>query len=353
MSNRWILSATEIETFQTCKRKWAFRYIDQIEVKPSASAQLGNLVHQALENYLVGNPIDVKSHEGRIASAGLHYLPEAIPKENVERHILFSSDGLIFQGYIDFFHHLGSQTWLLGDHKTCSSFASSLDKNELKHNTQANIYAHWLFQERNAQTVKLRWIYYRTKGIAQAQCVEAELDKEEALKNFQPILKTAAEIKELIEKKAISAELPKNTAACFKYGPCPFYSHCKSDQKISPTITKKEENESALSSRNTGSFHLYIDCVPTKSETAYQRTIDLSELLKPVLSQIQTDKQLSHYRLAGYGQHVGLIANYLENHLNEQHYDSNTAILSSFKSPEGCDTIQTLSKAAGQIVRGF
>lgn len=355
MSSKWILSATEIETFELCRRKWAFRYLDQIEIKPSAAAQLGSMVHKTLENYLIGNAIDIKTHEGQIASAGLHLLPKSLPKENIERHILFSHEGFIFQGYIDFFHHLGSQTWLIGDHKTCSSFSTALNSEELKKNIQANIYAQWFFKEKGAEEVRLKWVYYRTKGKAAAQCVEATIEKQEQPSLFEHLLTIAADIKELVEKGPVSSELPKNTSACFKYGPCPFYGHCKNDQRKPQmlTVAREEENLSALLPQNTGSFHLFIDCVPTKSENAYQRTIELSELLKPVLSQIQTEKQLSHYRLAGYGQHVGLIANYLENYLNEQHYDSSIAVLSSLKTPEGCDTLQTLSKAAGQIVRGF
>lgn len=101
------------------------------------------------------------------------------------------------------------------------------------------------------------------------------------------------------------------------------------------------------------SFHLFIDCVPTKNEAPYERTVELSEILKPVLTKIQTEKELSHYRLAGYGQHVGLIANYLSEHLRNTAYDNRTAVLSSVKTPEGCDTLQTLTAAAGQVVRGF
>jgi CRISPR/Cas system-associated exonuclease Cas4 (RecB family) len=349
------MSPTEIETFLTCPRKWGYRYLDKIEIRPSKAAELGSLVHKTLENYLIDNAIDIKTHEGQIASAGLHLLPKSMPKENIERHILFSHDGFIFQGYIDFFHHLGSQTWLIGDHKTCSSFITALSSEELKKNIQANIYAQWFFKEKGAEIVKLKWIYYSTKGKPQAKSIEAELTKDEALPFFEHLLAIATDIKELAEKRPASSQLPKNTSSCFKYGPCPFYSHCKNDQRKLQTftVTKEEENQSALPARNTGSFHLYIDCVPTKSEQAYQRTIELSELLKPILKKIQQEKNLAHYRLAGYGQHVGIMAQYLEEYLNDNVLDSSIAILSSLKTPEGCDTLQTLSKAAGQIVRGF
>ena len=85
----------------------------------------------------------------------------------------------------------------------------------------------------------------------------------------------------------------------------------------------------SLLTNKTRSFHLYIDCMPIKNENAYERTIELSELLKPVLTKIQIEKELSHYRLAGYGQHVGLIAQYLSDHLQNQAYNNRTAILST------------------------
>ena len=109
----------------------------------------------------------------------------------------------------------------------------------------------------------------------------------------------------------------------------------------------------SLSDLKSKSFHLFVDCMPTKSDATYERTIELSDLLKPVLTKIQIEKELSHYRLAGYGQHVGLIANYLSEHLKSIAYDDHTAILSSVKTPEGCDTLQTLTAMAGQVVRGF
>ena len=101
------------------------------------------------------------------------------------------------------------------------------------------------------------------------------------------------------------------------------------------------------------SFDLFIDCLPIKTAQNYKCTIELSELLKPILEKIKTEKDLKHYRLAGYGQHVGLISSYLGEYLRAKTFDQNTAILSSAKTPEGCDTLQTLMAEAGSVVRGF
>ena len=188
LSNRLILRPSEIDTFLTCQRKWGFRYLDNEEPPPSSAAQLGTAVHTVLENYLTTNQIDKETTEGQIASSGLKFLPKKLPKTHVEKKIFFELDGYIFSGTPDFFMPLGNQTWLLGDHKTCSSFSSALTAEKLKENIQANIYAKWLFQEKEAKLVRLKWIYYRTKGSPDAKCIESELNGEENIKNWGKFL---------------------------------------------------------------------------------------------------------------------------------------------------------------------
>ncbi len=268
---------------------------------------------------------------------------------------------MFFHGFIDFHQNIGQNTWLIGDHKTCSSFNHALSTTSLKKDLQANIYARWAFNNLFADKVRLRWIYYQTKSKHQSRCVEVEIDKQENLDNCRSIFESAKEIESLIEATRESFALPKNTSSCFKYGRCPYFAMCKNDKR---SITNKIESPSRnplpkesypimSSAPNNPSFHLYVDCLPTKCDAAYERTIELSDLLKPIFTQIQNEKELSHYRLAGFGQHVGLIATYLSEHLKNTSYDNRTAILSSVKTPEGCDTLQTLIAAAGQVTRGF
>jgi hypothetical protein len=346
-----------MEHFTTCQRKWGYQYLDKIKVPQSKAAEFGLKVHEFLEKYLTGYAIKYETDEGRVASPGLCYLPKNLPKENVERPVFFIKNGLIFHGYIDFFEQVGSQTWLIGDHKTCTNFTKVLSPIELKTNIQANIYAQWGFTEKQAEMVKLRWVYYRSKGTPKALCVEAELNPKEASQNFIKIKTLAEEILTIVRKKLPSSALPKNTSACFKYGRCPFYAHCLSDKRT-PTlkITREKIKESLMADslhNGANSFHLFVDCLPIKAAQGYNRTIELSELLQPILQKIQTEKEIKHYRLAGYGQHVGLISSYLSEHLKINAFDQHTAILSSAKTPEGCDTLQTLMAQAGCVIRGF
>ena len=95
LSNKWLLSATEIDTFNTCRRKWAYQYLDDIKPPPAKAAKFGLLVHEFLQKYLTGYSIDHHSPEGLVAGAGLQYLPRHLPITNVERSILFLNNGHI------------------------------------------------------------------------------------------------------------------------------------------------------------------------------------------------------------------------------------------------------------------
>jgi hypothetical protein len=93
--------------------------------------------------------------------------------------------------------------------------------------------------------------------------------------------------------------------------------------------------------------------VPIKDRDGYKKIIELGDLLRPVLANLHKEKNLRHYRLAGYGQHVGLIVSYLDEHLKNNPLNNQTAVLSSLKTPEGIDTLETLSEAASKVIRDF
>lgn len=188
MAKKWVHSASQIETFRSCQRKWGYRYIDRINPPPSKAAQLGSLVHTMLEKYLIENNVDTASPLWKIIEPGLGFLPHGLKKNHVEKHFSFTEDDLFFHGFIDFYQDLGRKTWLIGDHKTCSSFTYSLSEEDLKKDVQANIYARWAFNNLSADKVNLRWIYYQTKPKNQARCVEAQIESQENLDHCRSIL---------------------------------------------------------------------------------------------------------------------------------------------------------------------
>jgi CRISPR/Cas system-associated exonuclease Cas4 (RecB family) len=70
-------SASQIDAYSQCPRKWAWRRLDGIKTEPKPSLALGIAVHEQLEHYLAeGKELDLTTDAGRIALAGLHYLPK-------------------------------------------------------------------------------------------------------------------------------------------------------------------------------------------------------------------------------------------------------------------------------------
>ena len=70
------VSASQIATYRDCARKWWYQSILGLQTPQNASAALGEAVHAQLEKYLNdGTPPDAEKPAGRIAAAGLKFLP--------------------------------------------------------------------------------------------------------------------------------------------------------------------------------------------------------------------------------------------------------------------------------------
>ena len=71
------ISASQVSKHDECKRAWWFQYIMGLPVPQKASAALGEAMHAQLEKYLNdGTPPDESTPAGRIAKAGLKFLPK-------------------------------------------------------------------------------------------------------------------------------------------------------------------------------------------------------------------------------------------------------------------------------------
>lgn len=141
-----ILSASQLEMYRDCHRKWGLRYLDKIKLPQHPSAELGSRVHKVLADYLkIGKPPKYGTQEARIVLPGIRYLPKpGVPK--VEQHFMLELEGIKFQGYIDFEYEENGQL-VVGDHKTCASFSYVKSPWALLEGIQSSIYAANAFQK--------------------------------------------------------------------------------------------------------------------------------------------------------------------------------------------------------------
>ncbi len=242
-----VFSASQIETFLDCRRKWAWDKIARIPRPTNGSAALGDRVHAQLEGYLDGGSFDfTEVVSGRkvaeIAASSIHLLPEPCAPgpegeteaEQVARHARHGmaiegefrwqseSTKFVYTGRKDLqlvdsgaipglAEENGLEVDELGrtgvpavlDHKSTSSFQYVKEKDVLEWDVQANLYAYDLIATTGAEQADLVWNYMKTRGANDARRVHLRVHRDQAKQRFaliQDVAKDMATIRDRAPK---------------------------------------------------------------------------------------------------------------------------------------------------------
>jgi hypothetical protein len=240
------LSASQINTFRACPRKWAYTYIDGETTPTSDSMLFGTEVHSVLEEYLktgewVGAPDAIAC-----AKQGLASLPGPDSRLGLEQRFtlpLFNGAACML-GFIDLVVPPGvdGQPHLeVGDHKTTVDLRYALDREGLKKDVQCNIYCKWAKDKYDVGGVLAKWRYYcarksRAKSADEAgrprsasgfREVSRYKEAAEIEEQWAEILKTAEEMVSYASNPEVWADDVRGCSlACGDYGGCPFRGRC-------------------------------------------------------------------------------------------------------------------------------
>lgn len=236
------LSASQFQTFQRCKRKWAFTYIDG-EVSPgSAATEFGSEVHAVIEHYLKTGEWKGADDAVACAKQGAHMLPE--PKDRtigVEEQMLVSlskKPSVKLIGYVDLIIPPRHGHFLkVVDHKSTKDFRYMAKPAELKDNVQATIYSTYAMDKHRVDKVETQWRYYcarpgpgvdgRPRTPRGFKVVSRMKDKGEVLEAWKPLVLASQEMVELaLNQKTWAKDVEPNPDACGDYGGCPFWHLC-------------------------------------------------------------------------------------------------------------------------------
>lgn len=254
-----VLSASQVDTYRECVRKWAWKYLEKIPDLPNSSARLGTKCHSVLEAWLLhGTYPDtqeifqtqardghwVDHFPGQIVQAGLHLLP-APGIANVEGSFRLESRASAWRGFRDavFLEDLASITSqafapdpivaqlpgiipVVLDHKTTANFRWMKSEDVLASDAQANIYAAKTMEDMATREVLARWVYYRTTGRPEAKLVEVLFTVDHVAAQMEVLDAQAAEIHQLYQLRPKALELPASPEACGNYGGCPHVQRC-------------------------------------------------------------------------------------------------------------------------------
>lgn len=258
MSNiHLVTSATQINEYQTCVRRWVAGYLLRIKQPQTEAMAFGTVGHSMLEKYSKIGKIPDEDfawqfnkdrpirYPGRSAKKCLKHIPTP-GKGRPEHGFSFVIKGIKFIGYIDLQWEDEKGLWVT-DYKFVSSFSSVLDSESLAENVQATIYSTKALLENKQSTldkINLRWIYALSTKNPSARRVEASLTENQTKKQLSNLINICEEmilLKERLEnvysnntknlpnetKLEIINSLPPTVKSCSRYAGCYYLDKCK------------------------------------------------------------------------------------------------------------------------------
>jgi RecB family exonuclease len=243
-----VLSASQIETFRTCPRKWAWDRIDGVAQPKNESLELGTAVHNELEQYLKhGTPINKETRAGQIAMAAIPHLP--IPKTagmSIEQWFAVDYKGFRFRGKKDV-EFIRSTPPKVMDHKTTKALVWAKTPDSLQTDVQAALYAADLMSKSGSSIVDLQWTYLTTSGTPQCEPVLATITEDQVVEVMDSVHETALNLRFVGENFTTALDVPHNASSCEAYGGCPYKEHCNlSPEEKARAIMSAKTTESLL-----------------------------------------------------------------------------------------------------------
>jgi hypothetical protein len=246
-------SASQIDTFLGCRRKWAWDKVARVPRPQNDSAKLGDCTHKQLETYLAGGPLDFTEYVnginvGNVAASGVHLLPAPnAPGVQIETSFRFTSPdtGFTYVGRKDVEGDCGSVIPVVEgepdvppgpfvlDHKTTGNLRWAKTPDDLSWDPQAQLYARALLEERGVGAVNLVWTYYQTKGGKASKRVHLRVTSSHANRTWRAIEDVARDMASTSEgldggdAHAYVNTLSANPKACSAYGGCPYQHVCR------------------------------------------------------------------------------------------------------------------------------
>jgi outer membrane biosynthesis protein TonB len=168
----------------------------------------------------------VTRYPGKIAYAGLHFLPAPrTPGLDIEGWLSMRTPATAWTGRLDLRYRDADGTAVVHDHKTTSSPRYAKTVETLRHDPQALIYAASEMVRLDVDRVRLDWLYLPTDG-GKAWKVSLPVLRSEIEPDLDRIEATAALMHRTREAGLPARDVPGNPDACEAFGGCPYLLIC-------------------------------------------------------------------------------------------------------------------------------
>ena len=259
------VSASQLDTYLSCNRKWWLDKIGADSVRTeSASQSLGKEVHSNIEKHLLGTgPLDhplltfntfASSVKSRLASS-----PNVEILVEHEFHVPGDRELMGFIDLVIVDHD--ARTVEIWDHKTTKDWKYAKTAEELRVNPQGSFYAH-------VMSLKFGPDYSYSFGHHVILTTKPQPERLVQV-DFTPsmIRLAGANIAMLIRAMIQTSELEDGRevsptySSCFKYGRCTYYAKCKGNEPM-PSLTLSVPTPTPEATRRLYPEEVYVDCVP-------------------------------------------------------------------------------------------
>jgi hypothetical protein len=195
----------------------------------NAAAAFGDRAHGIVERWLRdGVPPDANTPEGRCILTGISLLPPprtpGLLVEPPVRPVLF---GIQWDMRLDYIWAPGPSVLLIGDHKTTGNIRDNAKTTEELETTdpQGLAYGHWGTTTFDVAEAAGQWTYYQRDARVPAKPVPFRIRRADVAERFRAMHE--AEVLPMVRSRWLPPEeLPRNLAACTKYGGCSYQAEC-------------------------------------------------------------------------------------------------------------------------------
>lgn len=281
---RLTTSATQIDQWIMCKRKWVAAYLLGLKQPQTEAMAFGEVGHKYLEVYnRTGKVPDENKpwqftkespirYPGKSAKKALKHIPS--PHTGRPEHgFKFVIKGIEFIGYIDLEWLDASGLWVT-DYKFTSGFDNAMDSSTLAANVQATIYSTKAILEHKVKEVNLKWIYILSSKNPSARPVISKLTEDQTKTQLRTLLDICEEMIELKikveeiktllsstitneDKNRIINSIEPTVESCSRFDGCYYCNRCQltEDQLMEGDMNDMDKDmESKLKSMGLDQF---------------------------------------------------------------------------------------------------
>jgi hypothetical protein len=222
------ISASQLTTFATCRRLWAFEKLDGLGRAETNAINDGTAIHNEVELYFKVGTAPQRPEARALLGLCPPRVDSLIPE--AEFILAWPGEAALLRGRIDLVDPVNHVVY---DHKTTSNidrYAKS--EEELRLDAQPIVYGlAYRAVFHNTHEVVMQWNYVKREQPRnrppQTKAVRLTQDLrmlQEGLEKWQPVV---ADLVQISRRRGRALDvLPSPGEACFKYGGCPYRDAC-------------------------------------------------------------------------------------------------------------------------------